>query len=148
LLRVLRRVGRLLSEPREDGDGDIELRRAIADLCATPAVWISAGAEAAAYAAGRQARLARGEAVLMQTEEPLPPLAETVSGAAWILAIAEPASASKERVVFVVRPLTKPFTTTEVSRVEALIALYDQTAALRERLPQVGASTGDSVVRG
>jgi hypothetical protein len=132
LVRVLRRVGCLLNAPEQDGDGDIELRRGVADLCATPAVWVSTSAEAAAYAAGRQALSAPGDVVLMQTEERLPRLAETVSGAAWILAIAEPAAASRERVVFVARPLTKPFTTTEISRVGALIALYDQILALRE----------------
>jgi hypothetical protein len=80
----------------------------------------------------------------MQTQERLPLLAETVSGVAWVLAIAGPASVSaspsRDRVVFVARPQTKPFTTTEIGRVEALIALCDQIVALRRRSPEVATS--------
>src|SRR5258708_7093700 len=128
LVRVLRRVGGLLVMPGDDGD--LELRRGVAELCATPAVWVSSSDDAVNYAAGRDALCAPGEAVLVQTEERLPLLAETVSGNAWLLAIADPAPAGRPRVVFVARPLTKPFTTTEVSRVEALVALYDQIVLL------------------
>jgi len=133
LVRVLRRVRALLSEPAAQADADLALRRGVADLLATPAVWVSTGPEAADFAAGREALSARGEIVLVQTEERLPLLADTVAGVAWVLAIAGPASASQERVVFVARPLAKPFTTTELSRVEALIALYDQVIAVRGR---------------
>jgi hypothetical protein len=138
LVRVLRRVGGLLLSP--GADGDLELRRGVAELCATPAVWVSARDEAASYAAGRDALAAPGEAVLVQTEERLPLLAETVSGAAWLLAVADPSPASGQRVIFVARPLTKPFTTTEVSRVEALIALYDQIVFLEGRSRPVAAA--------
>jgi hypothetical protein len=142
LVRVLRRVGGLLATPWEDGD--LELRRGVAELCATPAVWVTTSADAASYTAGREALAARGEAVAMQTDERLPLLAETVSGAAWVLAIADPSPESRQRVVFVARPLTKPFTTTEISRVEGLIALYDQIMSIRGESRDLTAQVRDS----
>jgi hypothetical protein len=134
LVRVLRRLVGVLGSPPEDRD--VALRRGVAELCATPAVWVSTGVDAAAFTAGRQALALRGEAVLMQTEERLPVLADTMTGEAWLLAIAE-AGPQHDRVVFVARPLAKPFTTTEISRVLSLMALHTAIETQPQREPAV-----------
>ena len=69
--------------------------------------------------------------MVIQSDEPLPPLAQTVSGTAWVLAVADPGE--RGVVIFVARPLSKPFTSTEIARVEAFIALYKQIVARSDR---------------
>jgi len=132
VVRVLRRLALTLAAPSTDSDMD--LRRAVAELCSTPAVWVCGPVEAVDYEAGRQALASRGEAVLMQTSERMPAHAATVSGQAWLLAIAETGpvdSQRQRRVVFVARPLSQNFTTTEISRVQSLMALFDEIEYLR-----------------
>jgi hypothetical protein len=51
-------------------------------------------------------------------------VAGTITGTAWLLAVANGVSGSRQRVVFVARPDSQEFTTTEISRVEALVALH------------------------
>jgi hypothetical protein len=129
VVRVLRRLADVL--PASDDERDQGLRRGIAELCSTPAVWVSPPAVAVRYAAGRLALERPGESALVRTSERLPPLAETKSGLAWLLAVANSAPGERQRVAFVARPLTQDFTATEMSRVEALMALHDQIETLR-----------------
>jgi hypothetical protein len=53
-------------------------------------------------------------------------VAGTISGQAWLLAIADRLAGPRQRVVFVARPEMQEFTTTEISRVEALVALQER----------------------
>ena len=132
VMRILRRVATTLADPSPDPN--VDLRRAVAELCSTPAVWVSGPADAASYAAGREALAAGGEPVLMQTSERMPAHADTVGGQAWLLAVAEAGSGDarrERRVVFVARPLTQAFTTTEIGRVQTLITLFNEIDYLR-----------------
>jgi hypothetical protein len=129
VVRVLRRLTDVLAAPGHDPG--LELRRAVAELCATPAVWVTTAAEASRSVAGRRAVVTPGEAVLVQTDERLPALADTVTGEAWLLAVAGRASAGEQRVVFVARPVKQRFSATEIGRIEATIALHNQVERLR-----------------
>ncbi|HSS08900.1 MAG TPA: ACT domain-containing protein [Acidimicrobiales bacterium] len=129
VLRMLQRLADILpASPHERDEG---LRRGVAELCSTPVVWVASPDDAVAYSAGRQALERAGEAALICSDEPLPALAGTISGKAWLLAVADRLAGSRHRVVLVARPETQEFTTTEISRVEALVALHEQIEQLR-----------------
>jgi hypothetical protein len=129
VLRMLQRLAEIL--PASPDERDEGLRRGVAELCSTPVVWIASPDEAAAYHAGQLALDRPGEAALVRTDESLPPLAETISGKAWLLAVASGWPSPRQRVVLVARPATQEFTTTEISRIEALVALHEQIEQLR-----------------
>ena len=121
IVRVLRRAAEAVDRAGDDhADG---LRDAVADLCATPAAWVLDGDEAAAYDAGREALAHPGRAVIGHTAAKLPPLGETVSGEASLVAVAV-AGGERPAVVLVARSDAQGFTATEAERVEALVALY------------------------
>ena len=96
----------------------------MAELCSTPVVWLASSDGAAAYTAGKLALERVGEPVLVRSDEPLPPVAGTIAGTSWVLAVAKGEPGARQRIVFVARPEAQEFTTTEISRVEALVALH------------------------
>lgn len=122
VVRTLQRLTDVLPASAEERDEG--LRRGVAELCSSPVVWVSSPAGATVYGAGKLALERGGEPVLVRSKEPLPPVAGTITGGAWLLALANGVSGPRQRVVFVARPETQEFTTTEISRVEALVALH------------------------
>lgn len=123
VVRVLDRLTRSLDQPGPD-----LLRRLVADLCATPAVWTFTPDEAGAYAAGRLALANPGTAVVVRTTERLPALGDTISGEACVLGVAG-LRAAERLVVLVARPVSQGFTPTEAGRVEAAVAYAERLAA-------------------
>lgn len=132
VVRVLRRLTDIFDGLPLDEDGP--LRRAVADLCSTPAVWVMSPEEASAYEAARVALRQPGAAVVLRTTEKLPALGESIRGEATLLAVASPGDPCR-RVVLVGRALSQGFTPTESSRVEALVALHAKLLVL-SRVPQ------------
>ena len=122
VVRTLQRLTDVLAASAEERDEG--LRRGVAELCSSPVVWISTPADATVYGAGKLAIERESEPVLVRSDEPLPAVAGTITGTAWLLAVANGVSGSRPRVVFVARPDSQEFTTTEISRVEALVALH------------------------
>ena len=122
VVRTLQRLTDVLAASAEERDEG--LRRGVAELCSSPVVWISTPADATVYGAGKLAIERESEPVLVRSDEPLPAVAGTITGTAWLLAVANGVSGSRQRVVFVARPDSQEFTTTEISRVEALVALH------------------------
>ena len=122
VVRTLQRLTDVLAASAEERDEG--LRRGVAELCSSPVVWISTPADATVYGAGKLAIERESEPVLVRSDEPLPAVAGTITGTAWLLAVANGVSGSRQRVVFVARPDSHEFTTTEISRVEALVALH------------------------
>ena len=122
VVRTLQRLTDVLPASAEERDEG--LRRGVAELCSTPVVWISTPADAIRYGAGKLALERAAEPVLVRSDEPLPAVAGTITGPAWLLAVANGVSGPRQRVVFVARPESQEFTTTEISRVEALVALH------------------------
>jgi len=122
VVRTLQRLTDVLTASAEERDEG--LRRGVAELCSSPVVWISTPADATVYGAGKLAIERESEPVLVRSDEPLPAVAGTITGTAWLLAVANGVSGSRQRVVFVARPDSQEFTTTEISRVEALVALH------------------------
>jgi hypothetical protein len=121
IVRVLKRLTDALDER---GPGPPEsMRRSVAELLTTPAVWVLRPAAAEEYEAARLALEQPGTAMVVRTTEKLPPLGETISGEACLLAVAVPSPADPW-VVLVGRSLAQGFTPTESSRVEALTRLY------------------------
>jgi 23S rRNA U2552 (ribose-2'-O)-methylase RlmE/FtsJ len=101
----------------------------VAELCASPAVWVSDIDEARHYEAGRFA-LDHHAAVVLRTTELPAHLAERLAGEIFVLAVFDPEWGSQGRVVFVGRPETNPFTATEIARVESLAALHGRIERL------------------
>jgi acetolactate synthase regulatory subunit len=127
IVRVLRRAAEALDRA---GDNRAEgLREAVADLCGTPAAWILDPEDVAAYEAGREALAHPGRAVIGQTAAKLPPLGETVTGEASIVAVAVTVG-ERPAAVLVARSKAQGFTPTEAERVEALVALYARLTGL------------------
>lgn len=111
------------------GDSDDDLVAAVAEICASPAVWVSGAGEDNDIEAGRMAREGGG-AVSVHTSALPPEVAERLPGDAWLLAVPDP-EVVDGRVVFVARGPQSEFTTTEIARIEALMALHARIARLR-----------------
>jgi hypothetical protein len=118
---ALTRAGDMLDRP--PGAATDELVAAVSELCASPVVWVSEPDDVDRYGAGRFARQ-RGEAIALRTDELPRPMAELLPGEVWLLAIPETEDPENGRVIFVARPLSNEFTSTEIVRIEALMALY------------------------
>jgi ACT domain len=131
IVRVLRRMGEAVE--RVPADPAEALRLGLADLCATPAVWVFDGEAASAYAMGRHALEQPGTAILSRTTEKLPSLGETVSGEASVVAVGTLAS-GRPCVAMVARSVTQGFTPTECQRIEALVALHARLEAVTARV--------------
>jgi hypothetical protein len=99
------------------------LTEGVAELCASPVVWVSPADEATTYDAGRLA-LEHHAAIAAHTTRLPGHLAERLPGEVCLLAVFDPDRGGRGRVVFVARPLTNPFTATEIARVEALASLH------------------------
>jgi hypothetical protein len=125
VVRVLQRLTQALGTAR--GGESESLRRGVAELLATPAVWVLPADAARAYRAGRRALDEPGTAVTVDTDEELPTLGETISGEASLLALANRA---RSDVLLVARPVAQGFTATETSRVEAFVAFYEAAEAV------------------
>ena len=124
VVRVLNRLTGSLGDR-----GPELLRDLVADLCATPAVWTFPPEAASAFDAGRLALAHPGAAVVVRTSEQLPPLGDTISGEACVLAVAG-VTAADPQVVLVARPVSQGFTATEAGRVEAAVAFAERLAAV------------------
>ncbi|MGI8751580.1 MAG: ACT domain-containing protein [Acidimicrobiales bacterium] len=112
-------------DPTDDG-----LARAVGKLCGRPVAWVLPTAEAIGNEAGRFAMERRGAFALRTTELP-GRRSEWLPGEVWLLAVPGAGTGLVGRVVFVARALAQEFTTTEIARVEALLALYEQLEAHR-----------------
>ena len=104
------------------GYSDLEVSRALTEICSADTAWVATRAEAEAVPAGVRA-LAAGTA-LVSYEEPLP---TAVGGdgvrPAWLLvALDNPGDPSL--VAFVARHRPHRFTATEVARAEALLGVH------------------------
>jgi hypothetical protein len=121
LVASLRRLVRMVDTGSLDPTG--ALAEGVAELCASPAVWVSNVEEARDYEAGRFA-LDHHAAVVLRTAELPAHLAERLTGEVFVLAVFDPEWDSQGRVVFVGRQVTNPFTATEIARVETLAALH------------------------
>jgi len=123
----LRRVAELLDAAPEEGADS--LVRAVAGLCASPVVWVSPADEAIAFEAGRFA-IEHSAAMAVRTTQLPAPLAERLSGEVSLLAVPDQEGPGAGRVVFVARSVSDPFTATEISRIEALIAVHGRAERL------------------
>jgi ACT domain len=129
LVQVLRHAVELLRAPSFSPDE--ELTRAIAELCSSPSVLVTDGDEAFGIQAGRFA-LERNFAVTLRTNQvPAGMQATLFDEEVWLLAVPDTRTGRDRRVVFVARPLAMDFTATEITRIEALMALHDELARLR-----------------
>lgn len=111
------------------GDPATALAEGVAELCASPVVWVSTAEEAAHYEPGRIA-LEHNTAVALHTTDLPGHLAERLPGEVCLLAVPDPERLTGGRVVFVARPLTNDFTATEIARIEALTALHSRIERL------------------
>lgn len=128
VLSALGHVAELIAQPPDPTDEG--LARAVGKLCGSPVAWVSSTAEATRNEAGRFAMERRGAFALRTTELPSR-FSDWLPGEVWLLAVPDAASGLVGRVVFVARALAHEFTTTEMARVEALLALYEQLEAHR-----------------
>lgn len=99
------------------------LRRGLAVVCGTPAVWYSTGAVAAGSEVGRLALASPGTACVGRGSPELPHPGDTIPGEPSLLAVALEGEASSS-VVLIARGMAQNFTTTETERVEALVSFH------------------------
>jgi hypothetical protein len=123
IVRVLRGLAAAAEHQTEGGRE--ELRRAVADLCATPAVAVVDAGNAGGHDLGRQALADPGRAAIGRGPDDLPFLGEVITGDASVVAVATTLS-SGPVVVVVARPLAQGFTPTECERIEALVDVYSR----------------------
>ena len=123
IVRVLRGLAGA-AEPQSDG-GRNELRRAVSDLCATPAIAVLPAGEAAGHHLGRQALADPGRAAIGRGSDDLTFLGEVITGDASVVAVSTTIS-SGPVVVVVARPVAQGFTPTECERIEALVDVYSR----------------------
>jgi hypothetical protein len=123
----LRRVADLLDAAA--GDPTAALAQGVAELCSSPAVWVSPPEEAVRHEAGRLA-LEHIAAVALRTVELPDHLAERLPGDVILLAVPDPERLSGGKVVFVARQVDNNFTATEISRIEALTVLFSRVETL------------------
>ncbi len=133
VIQTLRRTASLLRSPLSSPDA--ELAAAVAELCSTPSVWVCDGVQARSYDAGRFALENDGAVTLKSADVPEQLRATLPNGEAWLLAIPDVGLNGHGRVVFVARPLDLEFTATEIARIEALTAMYDELVRLRSSAP-------------
>jgi predicted amino acid-binding ACT domain protein len=130
IVSTLMRAAQMLGARPEDPEA--ELVHSVAELCASPVVWVSSIEEADTFEAGRFA-LERSGAIALRTSELPGELAERLPGEVWLLAVPDPEILTAGRVVFVARPLSNEFTSTEIARIEAVMALHDQVERILSR---------------
>ena len=71
-------------------------------------------------------------ALTVRTADVPAALRETLpAGEVWLLAVPDLNLGGQPRVIFVARPIDLEFTTTEITRIEALATLYDELVRLR-----------------
>ncbi|MDQ6839528.1 MAG: hypothetical protein M3137_14680, partial [Actinomycetota bacterium] len=128
VVSALGHVARLIALPPDPTDEG--LARAVGELCGSPVAWVSTMAKASDNEAGRFA-IERGGAIAMRTVELPAHLSDRLPDEVWLLAVPDAGTGLAGRVVFVARSLHQEFTTTEIARVEALLALYEQLQAYR-----------------
>ena len=130
IVSALQRAAQMISTRPEDPRA--ELVQSVAELCASPVVWVTSAEEADTYEAGRFA-LERSGAIARRTSELPAHLADRLPGEVWLLAVPDPEIMGAGRVVFVARPLSNEFTSTEIARIEAVMALHDQVERILAR---------------
>jgi ACT domain len=115
------------------GYSDLEVSRALTEICAADTAWVATRIEADEVPAATEA-LATG-APTVTFHDPLPP---AVGGdgtrSAWLLVAADDAN-DPSTVAFVARHRPHRFTTTEVARARALLALHHELRPTALRPP-------------
>jgi predicted amino acid-binding ACT domain protein len=130
IVSTLLRAARMIAGNTEDPDA--ELVQSVSELCSSPVVWVTSTEDADTYEAGRFA-LERNGASALRTSELPSHLADRLPGEVWLLAVPDPEILMSSRVVFVARPLSNEFTSTEIARIEAVMALHDQVERILAR---------------
>lgn len=121
LATVIRDLAESLGDPP---DFRLErLRRGLAVVCGTPAVWFSTRAVAADSEVGRLALASPGTACVGRGGPELPHPGDTIPGESSLLAIALEGEGSAP-VLLIARGVAQTFTTTETERVEALVSFH------------------------
>ena len=120
MVRALRFAGALVaSDPSRD---TLELGRAVLEVTGASAAWVSPRREAVQYEAGRRA-LAHDGPIVLRTDDLPPSVNDDLRGPVWLLAVPD-GRLDVGLVAFATRPIALRFTTSEIARVEALLALH------------------------
>ena len=120
MVRALRFAGALVaSDPSRD---TLELGRAVLEVTSAASAWVSTRSEATAWEAGRRA-IAHDGAIVLRTEDVPPSVRWDTRGPVWLLAVPD-RRIEPSLVAFATRPVALRFTTSEITRVEALLALH------------------------
>ncbi len=130
IVSTLRRAAEMIGARPDDPEE--ELVRSVAELCSSPVVWVCSTEEADRYEAGRFA-LERSGAIALRTSELPGDMSDRLPGEVWLLAVPDPEILTGGRVVFVARALSNEFTSTEIARIEAVMALHDQVERILAR---------------
>lgn len=120
MVRALRFAGALVAaDPSRD---TLELGRAVLEVTSANSAWVSTRAEAVEWEAGRRA-IAHDGPIVLRTDDLPPSVRLDTRGPLWLLAVPD-GRMEPSLVAFATRPLALRFTTSEITRVEALLALH------------------------
>ncbi len=123
---------------------DLELGRAILEVCRAAVAWVSGAEEARALEPGRLA-LAQGENVARSVDSLHSWVRSPISSPCWLLAVPDDET-DPTLVAFAARQLSIPFSTSEMARLRGLMALRRQLAGpvQRTRDSPVPSNEGES----
>ncbi len=125
IVRALRWVGLIVDAGA--ATCDLELSRVVAEISSASAAWVGRPSEAESFEAGRLA-LERGTSVIHLTQRLPGPLSLGTDEEGWVLAVVDDPG-NPRRLALASRPATVRFTSSEVQRVEALLALVRTLSA-------------------
>jgi hypothetical protein len=108
------------------GYDDLEVSRALLGVCSADVAWVATPAEAGSSVLAQQA-ISEGRAQLAYVDQLPAVLADAGSGPAWLAAIVDH-GVDPQLVALVARQRADRFTTTELARASALLALHRELA--------------------
>jgi hypothetical protein len=123
MVRALRFAGALVAaDPSRDL---LELGRAVLEVTGATSAWVSTRTEAMQYEAGRRA-IAHDGPIVLRTDDLPPSVRMDARSPVWVLAVPDGGDGLSPPglVAFATRPAALRFTTSEIGRVEALLALH------------------------
>jgi hypothetical protein len=140
VVEALRWARDLAAAPVAGAGGTLE--RVLGDACPAAAVWVAPIDDARTVAAGRLA-LVRTLPVVQRAEEMPEGFGVEAPGPVWLLAVADGAQPTRT-IAFLARPVSLRFTTSEVARVDALVAIWRTVAERVTAPPPTRLVTGPS----
>lgn len=124
------------------GYSDLELSRTITELCSADVSWVASLEEAATIDAGRRA-LATRDAIVERVDALPLQLTAGATCEGWLIVVPDDID-DPRAVAFAARTDGHPFTTTELSRLRALLGLHRELASISQTTTRIRPEAGST----